>query len=385
MANHDRNKKILLDLVKKPDNSRCADCEAPEPDWASYKLGTFVCLTCTGTHRNLSNISRIKSIHLDFWDDELVEFMRANGNASARAFYEMAVPPFYYRPRQQDCAVLREQWIRAKYERQEFTSQGKHLQQAYSSGLYEGSLWKKGRDNGHYLKRRFVLSEKDFTLRYFTTDSQTKGPKAVIAVKTLNATFQPEKIGHPHGLQLTYLCEDHTRNLFVYHEDAQEIVNWFCAIRATRLAYLKTAFPMASDSELLPWITRNYLKEGYMEKTGPLQREPFKKRWFVLDAADRKLLYFKTQLDAVELGAVFIGPESQGYSTGNASRSARGTGECGNKWKFGIIVETPERQFVFMCEQEREQKEWVAAFCQVISRPMLPQDYTTEVNLRRRR
>lgn len=26
------------------------------------------------------------------------------------------------------------------------------------------------------------------------------------------------------------------------------------------------------------------------------QREPFKKRWFILDALERKLLYFKTEL-----------------------------------------------------------------------------------------
>lgn len=44
-----------------------------DPDWASYTLGIFVCLNCSGTHRNLSSISRIKSIRLDFWDDELVQ------------------------------------------------------------------------------------------------------------------------------------------------------------------------------------------------------------------------------------------------------------------------------------------------------------------------
>ncbi|KAG7491643.1 hypothetical protein MATL_G00005850 [Megalops atlanticus] len=381
MADRDRNKKVLLDLVKHPDNSHCADCGAPEPDWASYKLGVFVCLNCSGTHRNLPAISRIKSIRLDFWDDDLVEFMRTNGNAAARSIYERTVPIFYYRPQPQDCVVLRDQWIRAKYERREFTGENTHLQHAYSSGFYEGILWKKGKDNKQFLKRRFVLSAKDFTLKYFTREDQSKGPKAVIAIKDLNAVFQPEKIGHKHGLQITYLQEEHTRNLFVYHDNGEEIVFWFNAIRATRYAYLKTAFPMASDNELIPWITRNYLKEGYMEKTGPLQREPFKKRWFVLNSRDRKLLYFKTPLDAVELGAVFIGTENHGYSV----RESQPKGTRGNKWKCGVTVETPDRQFVFMCEQEREQKEWVEAFREVISRPMVPQDYNTEANMRRRR
>ena len=50
-----------------------------DPDWASYKLGVFVCLNCSGTHRNLPAVSRIKSIRLDFWDDELVEVWDTSG------------------------------------------------------------------------------------------------------------------------------------------------------------------------------------------------------------------------------------------------------------------------------------------------------------------
>ncbi|CDQ89345.1 unnamed protein product [Oncorhynchus mykiss] len=170
MASPERNKKILLEMVKQPSNDHCADCGAPEPDWASYKLGVFVCVNCSGTHRDLPAISRIKSIRLDFWDDSLVEFMKTRGNAAANAFYEKCVPLFYYRPQEKDCVVLKDQWIRAKYERREFTGESNSLQQGYSSGLYEGILWKKGKDNKQFLKRRFLLSETDFTLRYFTKE-----------------------------------------------------------------------------------------------------------------------------------------------------------------------------------------------------------------------
>ena len=40
-------------------------------------------------------------------------------------------------------------------------------------------------------------------------------------IEHLNATFQPAKIGHPHGLQVTYLKDNSTRNVFVYHEDGK--------------------------------------------------------------------------------------------------------------------------------------------------------------------
>lgn len=34
-------------------NDKCADCGAPEPDWASLNLGILVCIECSGVHRNL--------------------------------------------------------------------------------------------------------------------------------------------------------------------------------------------------------------------------------------------------------------------------------------------------------------------------------------------
>ncbi|KAM6966316.1 arf-GAP with dual PH domain-containing protein 2 [Tautogolabrus adspersus] len=376
MANRERNQKILLELVKLQGNSRCADCGAPDPEWASCKLGMFVCLNCSGVHRSLSN--RVKSIKLDFWEDELVEFMKSNGNDSVRTLHEKAVPAYYYRPQENDSAILREQWIRAKYERMEFTGETKYPPVSYTTGFYEGRLWKKGKDNTQFLKRKFVLSEREFTLTYYNKENESKGPKAVISIKELNANFQPEKIGHPHGLQITYQEDDRTRNLYVYHESPEEIVSWYNAIRAARYAYLKTAYPTGSDEELIPKITRKYLKEGYMEKTGPQQTEPFKKRWFILDSQKRKLFYYKGQLDAEELGVIFIGTESKGYSVKECvPKHARG-----NKWNQGVLVETPERQFVFMCEQEREQSEWLNALRQVLHRPMSPQDYTIEANLR---
>jgi hypothetical protein len=43
-------------------------------------------------------------------------------------------------------------------------------------------------------------------------------------IEHLNATFQPAKMGHPHGLQVTYLKDNSTRNIFIYHEDGK--VTW---------------------------------------------------------------------------------------------------------------------------------------------------------------
>ncbi|XP_054635381.1 arf-GAP with dual PH domain-containing protein 2-like isoform X2 [Dunckerocampus dactyliophorus] len=373
MANLERNNKMLLDLVRQPSNNTCADCGAPDPDWASSTLGVFLCVHCSGMHRNLPTISKVKSIRLDLWEDSLVEAMRVRGNSVAKATFEKCVPAFFYRPKQTDCVVLKDQWIRAKYERREFTGE-KFIHPSYGADTVEVTLWKKGKDNKHFFKRIFLLSRNDFTLRYFTKE-ESRVPKAVISMRELNAVFQPEKIGHAHGLQISYLHEERSRNIFVYHENGQIIVSFFNAIRATRLEYLQRKHPTLRLNE----ITSQCLKEGYMEKTGPTQREPFKKRWFKLCSMNRKLLYYKSPLDATELGTVFIGTESHNYCvTQGSTRSSRG-----GRWHCAITLQTPERQFVFMCEQEQEQHEWIEAFRKVICQPMTPEDYANEANLRR--
>ncbi|XP_036171358.1 arf-GAP with dual PH domain-containing protein 1 isoform X3 [Myotis myotis] len=339
----------VCELLRRPGNARCADCGAPDPDWASYTLGVFICLSCSAIHRNIPQVSKVKSVRLDAWEEAQVEFMAAHGNDAARATYESQVPSFYYRPTPSDCHLLREQWIRAKYERQEFTDPEK--QEPYSAGYREGFLWKRGRDNGQFLSRKFVLTEREGALKYFNRHD-AKEPKAIMKIEHLNATFQPAKIGHPHGLQVTYLKDNSTRNIFIYHEDGKEMADWFNALRAARFHYLQVAFPGASDADLVPKLTRNYLKEGYMEKTGPK--------------------------DAFARGEVFIGSRESGYTVlDGLPPSAQG-----HHWPHGITIVTPERRFLLACESEPERRAWVEAFRKVVDRPMLPQEYAVEAHFK---
>ncbi|RXM99919.1 Arf-GAP with dual PH domain-containing protein 1 [Acipenser ruthenus] len=299
--------------------------------------------------------------------------MDSTGNNAAKAEYEQKVPPFYYTPTFADCQLLREQWIRARYERKEFVHIDK--QEPYSAGYREGLLWKRGRDNGQFLSRKFILSEREGALKYFNKHD-AREPKAIMKIESLNATFQPSKIGNPNGLQITYLKDNSTRNIFVHHEDGKEIVDWFNAIRAARFHYLQVAFPGASDADLVPKLTRNYLKEGYMEKTGPKHTEGFKKRWFTMD--DRRLMYFKDPLDAYARGEVFIGSEKNSYVV----KPGLPPSTQGYHWQHGITIVTPDRKFLFACETEQDQVAWIAAFQKVINRPMLPQEYAVEAHFK---
>lgn len=47
-------------LKRIPGNDKCADCGAPDPDWASLNLGILICVECSGIHRNLGvHISKV--------------------------------------------------------------------------------------------------------------------------------------------------------------------------------------------------------------------------------------------------------------------------------------------------------------------------------------
>lgn len=51
---------VSNDLRRIPGNEVCAECSAPEPDWASLNLGILMCIECSGVHRNLGvHISKV--------------------------------------------------------------------------------------------------------------------------------------------------------------------------------------------------------------------------------------------------------------------------------------------------------------------------------------
>lgn len=79
------------------------------------------------------------------------------------------------------------------------------------------------------LVHKVLWAYTDYVSNIFETPSsilsikptKSKAPKAVISMNDLNAVFQPEKISHAHGLQISYLQDERMRNLFVYHENGQ--------------------------------------------------------------------------------------------------------------------------------------------------------------------
>ncbi|KAG9274367.1 arf-GAP with Rho-GAP domain, ANK repeat and PH domain-containing protein 2 isoform X1 [Astyanax mexicanus] len=76
-------------------NRNCADCRAPNPEWASINLGVVICKMCAGQHRFLgSGISQVRSLKLDssIWTNELVELFLEVGNENANKFWAFNLP-----------------------------------------------------------------------------------------------------------------------------------------------------------------------------------------------------------------------------------------------------------------------------------------------------
>ncbi|KAI7746610.1 hypothetical protein M8C21_029414 [Ambrosia artemisiifolia] len=74
-----------------PGNDLCAECSAPEPDWASLNLGILMCIECSGVHRNLGvHISKVRSINLDVkvWEPTVMDLFRNLGNTYCNSIWE---------------------------------------------------------------------------------------------------------------------------------------------------------------------------------------------------------------------------------------------------------------------------------------------------------
>ncbi|KAK9458570.1 uncharacterized protein V1516DRAFT_682514 [Lipomyces oligophaga] len=109
----ERNQNVLKALLKEPGNKYCSDCKRNAyPRWASWNLGVFICIRCSGIHRSMgTHISRVKSVDLDSWTDEQLKNMVHWGNVKANKYWEATLSKGH-----QPVDTKMENFIRTKYE-----------------------------------------------------------------------------------------------------------------------------------------------------------------------------------------------------------------------------------------------------------------------------
>lgn len=114
----------LLEQIRSlPGNDICADCNSPNPKWASINIGITLCIECSGIHRSLGvHISKVRSITLDDWEPESIKLMTELGNRLVNDVYEAKDDVSMVKPDISSTRAEREPWIRAKYVEKRFVS-----------------------------------------------------------------------------------------------------------------------------------------------------------------------------------------------------------------------------------------------------------------------
>lgn len=373
-----------------PNNRWCADCGAPDPDWASVSLGVVLCIQCCGVHRSLPpHISKVKSLKLDKWMNSEIESLRVVGNSLARSIYDARLACTHKRVSFHTPLGLRSYIIREKYGAGPAVEDVQHpaaRQIAESAAAAatatlppvpgvqsrQGWLQKKGKDSVKWVPRWFVLDNE--TLSYFACDRGPDGgppespgaPKETMPLLDTMVTLRSDKaFATKFGLQITYR-KNHVvgekfefRNFFVSADSGEEVTGWLNDIRTNKAALLGFTQDMVGTprgDEILSELSREVVREGWLQKTGP-KGTGWKKRWVVI--LENRLLYYKSELGAIAQGNIVL----DRFCTVLAVPERVPQNHC-------FIVNTGNsggRSFLFQAETEAAADEWMTVIKTVCS------------------
>lgn len=85
LKKEEKNEKLIRALSKLNENKKCINCHTLVPQYVCTNFWTFVCLTCSGIHREFTH--RVKSISMSKFTAAEVTALHSGGNERAREIY----------------------------------------------------------------------------------------------------------------------------------------------------------------------------------------------------------------------------------------------------------------------------------------------------------
>ena len=173
-----RQKALMKKYLSRPENQLCADCKRPSPTWASLNIGVFVCIKCSGCHREIGvHITKIKSVELDLWPSKsLTDFSKIN-NEIANAYWEYDLGNFdFQKIRDNEIRCL--EFIRDKYEYKRWAKP--NVPNPMSLVIQGRDLVKEFMNNGEAVKlyEKSGAPERERWIRHFNNNKNEKKGKS---------------------------------------------------------------------------------------------------------------------------------------------------------------------------------------------------------------
>ena len=173
--------------LSRPENHLCADCKRPSPTWASLNKGVFVCIKCSGCHREIGvHVTKIKSVELDLWPSKsLTDFAKIN-NEIANAYWEYDLRNYDFQ-KIRDNEIRLIEFIRDKYEHKRWVKP--NVPEPMNLVIQGRDLVKEFMNNGEAVKlyEKSDAPELEKRIRHFNRDKNVKkGRDFGIVSKTEN-------------------------------------------------------------------------------------------------------------------------------------------------------------------------------------------------------
>ena len=182
-----RQKALMKKYLSRPENHLCADCKRPSPTWASLNKGVFVCIKCSGCHREIGvHVTKIKSVELDLWPSKsLTDFAKIN-NEIANAYWEYDLRNYDFQ-KIRDNEIRLIEFIRDKYEHKRWVKP--NVPEPMNLVIQGRDLVKEFMNNGEAVKlyEKSDAPELEKRIRHFNRDKNVKkGRDFGIVSKTEN-------------------------------------------------------------------------------------------------------------------------------------------------------------------------------------------------------